>query len=73
MPKIEKTVKTPIVGQEFGKMLIDAGIVPINASRVIIDIPADGVVKIYYSVFADYADLGLLFDVVQKIAQSESK
>lgn len=37
----------------FVKALNDAGLIPAMTSRVIIDIPCDGAIAIYYKTFAD--------------------
>jgi len=61
----------PITGHDAGliEALKNAGIVPENTRRIILDISYDGLVKIYYEVLADKrllnVDLGahlLVFD-----------
>lgn len=42
--------KRVVTGIDFGKMLIDAGVIPENCTRVIIDIPMDGVVTIHTAI-----------------------
>lgn len=37
----------PLAGWEFGKVLADAGVIGQDVSRVVIDVPANGVVKLY--------------------------
>jgi hypothetical protein len=42
-----------ITGRGLGKKLVDAGIVPANTIRIIIDIDVNSAVKLYYEVFGD--------------------
>ena len=51
---MEKPKHSPgIFSIELSRPLVEAGIVPPNTNRIVIDIPANGVVGVYYSVFAD--------------------
>ena len=42
--------------------LIDAGIIPPNCTRMIIDFPVGGLVRVYYSTLVDQEDLSVVFD-----------
>lgn len=46
-------VRKLIHGGQFGQMLIDAGILPANTKRVIIDAEVSKVVTVYYECFGD--------------------
>ena len=44
----------PISGRELGTKLIESGCLPgvKNVKRIVIDIPAEGLVKVFYETFA---------------------
>ena len=42
-----------IDGKSLGRMLLDAGIIPPDCRRVIIDVPCEGVVVMYIEQFGD--------------------
>ena len=43
----------PILANSIQQQLIDAGIVPDNCTRVIIDIGLDSILKVYYETYGD--------------------
>ena len=50
--EVEKMCE-PIIGFEVGSRLAEAGLVPKSIKRIVIDIPLDGIVTIYYECVAD--------------------
>lgn len=54
------THKRPIVSRDAIKPFADAGIIPGNCQRFVIDFDAKGVVRLHYTVLADER----LFDVI---------
>lgn len=57
---------TPIAtpGIVFSKQLVDAGIVPKNTARIIIDIPCDGVFTLYYQVYSPPEEVQKIGDLL---------
>jgi len=53
-----------IKGFELGIELLDKGLVPKDCHRVVIDIPVDGLVKIYY---ATYDNSPKLDDLIKRL------
>lgn len=55
--------------REFVKALSDKGVVPLNCRRVIIDIPVDNIVRVFYECYGDAelacADLATLLEGVR--------
>lgn len=53
--------KAVLLGQYLATKLTEAGLVPKDASRIIIDIPVNEAVKIHYETFCDrkLLDMGL--------------
>ena len=49
----------PIMANSIQQQLIDAGIVPENCTRVIIDIGLDAILKVYYETYGDKRILDL--------------
>lgn len=45
---------------------IDAGVVPPGCSRMLIDIPADDVVRVYYEIFGDQKVIDVMATLVQE-------
>jgi hypothetical protein len=43
----------PVIGSDFLKALMAAGVVPNNARRVIIDLDVESAIKVYYETWAD--------------------
>ena len=46
--------------------LMDKGLVPLNCRRIVIDIPADGAIKVYYETFAARQVLDVCIEEVMK-------
>lgn len=47
-------MSTVVTGREIiGAKLAEAGLIPDNTKRLIIDVPCDGVVKVYYDTFGN--------------------
>lgn len=63
--KITKKIGTPICSEQVMKKL--EGVVPSNASRVIIDIPANGVVQIYYTIFPDDPQFDVVLELIHEV------
>ena len=54
-----------IVGNEFCTQLIDGGIeIPEMTSRIVIDIPCDGCVMVYYETYADSKTLDVVIEAL---------
>lgn len=47
------------------KPFIDAGIVPANCRRIIIDFQAEDAVRVYYEVFADSRVIDVMSDLIK--------
>ena len=54
------------VGFEIGSKLSEAGLIPDNVRRIIIDIPCDGCVVIYYECFGDKKQIDLVLEEMIK-------
>ena len=49
----------PVMAKGIQDQLVDAGIVPKNCTRVIIDIGLDSILKVYYEAYGDQRILDL--------------
>ena len=58
-----------LTGQDVGNRLVDAGVIPPGTRRVIIDIPANGMVVMYLEKFTDNAH----FDIVRDILSGKTQ
>lgn len=65
--KQQKTHEPAISVNSLMKPFVDAGLIPQNANRLIIDLPAGGVVGLYYSVFADERFIDILPGLIQNL------
>lgn len=59
-------VTSYVDGWEVGKKLTDAGIVPEGTKRIVIDIPCDGCVTIYYETLADKKTMDVVLETLLK-------
>ena len=55
-----------VSGAEFGKRLCDAGLIPGNSRRIVIDIQSDRCVMIYYEIYADSKTLDVVVEELMK-------
>lgn len=53
-----------MTGFEFAGKLAEAGIIPENTKRIVIDIPCDGVVTIYYETLADKNTMDVVLETL---------
>ena len=60
-----------IVARELAQILVERGIVPRHAHRVIIDIEAEQPVKVYYTVYGDERLLEVFQDPAVRIEVKE--
>lgn len=73
MEKIERKIVTPILSQEFLTKLVDAALVPPNCSRIIVDIPANGVVAMHYAIYPDRGDEEVIFELIHEVMNRPEK
>lgn len=57
-------MQTPVPVADMIRPFVDAGIVPDNCRRVIIDLQADDVVRIYYEIYGDDRIIDLIAKMV---------
>ena len=55
-----------MVGFEIGSKLNEAGLIPDNVRRIIIDIPCDGLIVIYYECLGDKKQIDLVLEELIK-------
>jgi hypothetical protein len=59
--------------QDVAKALTEAGIIPTNCRRFIIDSEAGEVVKVYYECYGDVGKIQLLFEAVLKLIPTKER
>jgi hypothetical protein len=64
-------MEQPIMGHEFSKRLIEAGFdLPEQTSRIVVDIPCNGCVEVYYET---YASRGVLDVVIEALIANKDR
>ncbi len=73
MSVVTKKLPMPILSKDFMERLLQAGIVPNGCTRVIIDIPANGVVTMHYAVFPEESQGQVVFDLIHDVMTRPEK
>lgn len=55
-----------VSGIDFGGKLAKAGLIPENTKRIVIDIPCDGVVTVYYETLGDKKTMDVVLEELLK-------
>lgn len=65
-------MQTVIVGSKLGTRLVEAGLVPKNTTRILIDISADDVVRVHFQTLGGEPLVAVFDEVLEDIAKNQT-